>query len=263
MDITPTSLQRDTELYLDTLITFQVNDTIFKVPPKYIHENSEVFGAGSQISAESGEGSSDAHPVKLSPLPHDCTADDFRCLLKIIMALTVGLPIPTNYGLDKWLSVLKLSTAWYFSDVRTLAMEQVSRSKTNYTKDQWITVLDFAHNNSVQFTDLRDLAITRVSGFRFDSKVDQVLLGRKYLHKPWIIEGFRELANVYELPSLAELRTLGKDTLNTLLYMAFNRARNEGRGYSYNYDYRGPYSDHEVEEHFHDEIAALFPAPVV
>ncbi|KAG7091211.1 hypothetical protein E1B28_010263 [Marasmius oreades] len=226
----PDDPQRDTELYLDTLITFKVDDTIFKIPPQYMHEESEVFSAGAQISAESGEGSSDANPVNLSPLPHGCT---------------------TRYTLNQWFSVLKFSTAWCFSDIRMLAMEQISRLQTNYTRDQWITVLDFAYTSDL-FTDLRDLAIKRISGFYVSSRVDQVLLGRKYFHKPWMIEGLRELANANDLPSLKELRPLGKDTLNTLLYMAFTRVRDEGRGC-----HRPLYDDREVEENFHDEIVAV------
>ncbi|KAF9268491.1 hypothetical protein L218DRAFT_1072986 [Marasmius fiardii PR-910] len=264
-----TTLRRDNEFYFDT-ITFQVDDTIFKVPSQYIHEKSEVFDAGAQISAESDEGSSDANPVKLSPLPHGCNANDFRCLLRIIIALTVGLPTPTNYNSDQWLSVLKLSTAWYFSDIRKLANEQISRPQVNYTKDQWVKVLDFAHNSD-QFTDLRDLAITRISAIRFNSRVDQVLLGRKYLHKPWIIEGLKELANMSSLPSVAELNRLGQGTVVSLLYMAYNRVQsmvatpNRSQGY-YTYPTvsdsgRGPYSDREVEEQFRDEISSLFPRP--
>ncbi|KAF9268487.1 hypothetical protein L218DRAFT_1072983 [Marasmius fiardii PR-910] len=242
------ALQRDNELYLDTLITYQVDGTVFKIPPKYIHENSEVFGAGAQISAESGEGSSDANPVKLSPLPHGCNAVDFKNLLKIIIALTVGLPTPTNYTSDQWLSVLKLSTAWYFSDVRELAMREVSRPNADYTRDQWITMLDFAHTSD-QFADLRDLAITRLPFDYSQSRVEQILLGRRYRHKPWIIQGLRELANANDLPPLTELHPLGKDTLNILLYMAFKRARFTG-GYRSGSTARSPYSDEEVEQHF-------------
>ncbi|KAF9268488.1 hypothetical protein L218DRAFT_994353 [Marasmius fiardii PR-910] len=242
--------QRDPELYLEPLITFQVNDTIFKIPPKYIHEHSEVFGAGAEMSAENGEGSSDSNPVKLSPLPHGCNADDFRHLLKIIMALTMGISTPTNYTSEQWLSVLKLSTAWYFSDIRKLAMGEVSGPIAKYNRNQWITMLEFAHNSD-QFADLRVLAITRITEFRFqDSRVEQVLLGRRYLHKPWIIEGLRELVNMRDLPSLMELKLLGKDTLNILLYMAFKRT--SGRHSSH-------YDEREVEEHFSEEIVPLFP----
>ncbi|KAG7091209.1 hypothetical protein E1B28_010261 [Marasmius oreades] len=258
MDATP---QRDTEFYFDT-ITFLVDNIIFKVPSQYIHEESEVFGAGAQISAQSDEGSSDANPVKLSPLPHGCSAEDFRHLLRIIVALTVKLPTPKSYSLEQWLSVLKLSTAWFFSDIRTLAMGEVTASTSHYTNDQWITVLDFAHSQgSDRFSDLRDLAITRISGFNFSSKVDQVLMGRKYLHKPWIIQGLRDLVNASALPSLKELTRLGQNTVLTLLYMAFQRAQSMGtnRGYHHSYSYRGPYNDVEVEEYFVDEIISLFP----
>ncbi|KAG7091124.1 hypothetical protein E1B28_010178 [Marasmius oreades] len=244
MDTNP---RRDTEFYFDT-ITFLVDSIIFKVPSQYIHDKSEVFGAGAQISAASGEGSSDANPVKLSPLPHGCNAEDFKRLLRIIIALTVDLPTPTNHTLEQWLSVLKLSTAWCFSDVRNLAMERVSGSPSNFTRDQWITVLDFAHNSDL-FIDLRVLAITRISGFAFSSRVDQVLLGRKYLHKPWVIQGLRELANVSTLPPLPDLNRLGQETLIGVLYIACNRAQR----------YRGPYNDREVDEHFRDEISSLFP----
>ncbi|KAL0563023.1 hypothetical protein V5O48_019056, partial [Marasmius crinis-equi] len=153
---------RHAKLYLDTVV-FQVDNTIFKVPSRYFHENSEAFGAASKIAAGSqdGEGFLDENPILLSPLPYDADANDFEQLANIIMALTLNFPTPANYTLHQWLSSLKLATAWEFSAVRELAMKSITEIKAeNY--EEWISILKFCWNR-VEFTDLRELSINRVT----------------------------------------------------------------------------------------------------
>lgn len=74
-----------------SLPTEQVDKTLFKVPARYFHDKSGVFGTASNISAglPGGEGSSEENPIDLSPLPYDATMEDFECLVRIIWALCV------------------------------------------------------------------------------------------------------------------------------------------------------------------------------
>ncbi|KAK1231658.1 hypothetical protein PQX77_005224 [Marasmius sp. AFHP31] len=252
-----TGQSRDDMLYLDTII-FQVEETIFKVPSRYFPEKSEVFAGGAQISAETSgtdgcEGSCDANPVKLSPLPHECTADDFRCFVRIVAALTIGLPIPTEFSLVQWLAVLKLSTGWCFSEIRELAMKRVTETQGSaFGKDQWIVLLDFCQDRD-HFKDLRDLTIKRISAYGDTSSLSKVLMGRKYRCETWIVQGLTELANSDNLPPLNELKVLGADTVATILYMTYEGYRDNQ--YGYGYGRRFYIAERDTREKFKEEIA--------
>ncbi|KAL0574808.1 hypothetical protein V5O48_007137 [Marasmius crinis-equi] len=256
--------RHDDKFYLDVIV-FLVDGVLFKIPSRYLHGNSEgPFACGSQISAssDSGEGSSDENPVVLSALPHNCNSDDFARFSKIVMALTVDLPTPPDFTLKHWLSILKLSTAWCFSEIRELAMKRVNQSQhTNITQDEWVTLLDFCHDLD-QFRDLRAVAIERISAYG-PTFIDKILMGRMYHHKSWAVEGLTDLVNNYNgLPPLAELKVLGTDTVLTLLYMI---AKNCGQnvGYHFEVGYYTPiktsYDASEVEGEFRDELAIYFP----
>ncbi|KAL0072524.1 hypothetical protein AAF712_000287 [Marasmius tenuissimus] len=257
----------------------QVDNAIFKVPSRYFHDKSEAFGAASKIVSVGhshqeglGEGASDENPITLSPLPHDTTADDFEHLVKIILALTLDLATPTNYTLHQWLSVLKLSTAWEFSDIRELAMRSLKDSKEgNLT--QWTAILDFCWNR-VDFVEARELAVTRVSELQTWGSMTSVRMGRQYFVSKWVSIGLRGLVNAPELPSTDDLTTLGFDTVMKFLYLrdeVVKRCERCGNpltcdGYSscrrnsYRYTPRNRCELGEVENHFRDELTRIASA---
>ncbi|KAL0579627.1 hypothetical protein V5O48_002399 [Marasmius crinis-equi] len=118
--------QRHSHYYLETLV-FQVDDTLFRVPSRYLFENSEILKDASEISAASLEGSSDANPIKL-PLPEDGNAEDFANFLKVIYPLTIKSPVPNNLSKEQWISALKLSTCWMLDEARKLAITNINLS---------------------------------------------------------------------------------------------------------------------------------------
>ncbi|KAG7091215.1 hypothetical protein E1B28_010266 [Marasmius oreades] len=196
--------------YVDNAV-FQVDNTIFKVPSRYFHENSEAFGAASKISAGNaiGEGSSDANPIKLSPLPHGTKAEDFALLVQIVMSFTFNLPVPTNYTLRDWVSTLKLATAWEFEDIRTVAINSITAGRRDTSSyDEWIGILEFCWNLP-GFAELRELAIGRVSGLQKWTPMQKIDNGRRYRVRQWVLEGLRELADAPSLPTAKEIESLG------------------------------------------------------
>ncbi|KAJ8088635.1 hypothetical protein PM082_013878 [Marasmius tenuissimus] len=116
-------VSKHSTLYLNTII-FQVEDTLFKVPTRYFHEKSGVFGVDLKISKSTDEGA-EAFPVKLSPMPH--VAGLGQRISVILRGLSVGLSVPT-YNLNQWFSVLKLSTVREFTDIRSLAISNMRDS---------------------------------------------------------------------------------------------------------------------------------------
>ncbi|KAF9268485.1 hypothetical protein L218DRAFT_994350 [Marasmius fiardii PR-910] len=109
---------------------YQVDNTLFKLPSRYFHEHkpqspTAAGGPFVGITSRSGEGSSDEHPIKLSPLPYFVNAADFVYFVRIILALTLDFPTPRDYSLDQWLSVLKLSVAWGLTEIAALAMKEL------------------------------------------------------------------------------------------------------------------------------------------
>ncbi|KAJ8076672.1 hypothetical protein AAF712_000306 [Marasmius tenuissimus] len=177
----PLSAKRHSNYYIETLV-FQVEDTVFRIPTRYLCEKSEILRAASEISATSSEGSSDTNPIKL-PLPDDGNAGDFASFARVIYALTVDLPLPTDLSKDQWISVLKLSTCWMLDEVRQHAITNISR-------------------------------ISPASSFK-----DKVLLGRRYKVKDWVLEGFTGISSPSNpLLPLNELESLGEGTAIRLLY---------------------------------------------
>ncbi|EEB90406.1 hypothetical protein MPER_11394 [Moniliophthora perniciosa FA553] len=181
-------IQRHDQYYIETIV-YQVENTLFRVPSRYFHEKSEVFSGASQISTTRGEGSSDDNPVKLV-LPQDANTNDFLQLIRVICPLTFDLPVPTNLSHGDWVSVLKLSTAWCFNDLRKLAITKLSGS---------------------------DGLDSSGSGY-FHERVE---LGRRYSVKSWLLEGLEGLsaANDTNPLPLEKLETLGLKTAMRLVYI--------------------------------------------
>ncbi|KAG7091226.1 hypothetical protein E1B28_010277 [Marasmius oreades] len=234
MDTKSAIAARHSKLYIDTMI-FQVDNAIFKVPSRYFHEKSEAFGIASKISAENlnGEGSSDENPIKLSPLPHDANAEDFELLVNVIMSFTFNLPPPTGYTLCQWFAVLKLATAWEFSDIRTLAMKSITDDKTRIY-DQWFGIFVSCWNLE-GFTELRELAITRVSGLQKWSAMQKINNGRWYCVRRWATEGLKDLAEAPSLPSFQEIESLGLHTVVNFMLLreaVLKRCTHCASGYS-------------------------------
>ncbi|KAJ6530033.1 hypothetical protein DFH09DRAFT_1184426 [Mycena vulgaris] len=115
----PPSPTRDEKYYLE-VITFQVEDRLFKVPRYHFERNSEIF-ASTFMLPTSGEieGASDQNPFELKGI----SLVDFQRLLEVLYPLTNSLP---SLPKEHWISVLKLSTMWRLLDIRSLAIQALA-----------------------------------------------------------------------------------------------------------------------------------------
>ncbi|KAF9268484.1 hypothetical protein L218DRAFT_512615 [Marasmius fiardii PR-910] len=263
-------LARHDDFYVDTVV-FQVDNTIFKVPSRYFHEKSEAFATAAKISTENptGEGSSDANPIKLSPLPHGTRAKDFALLTKVVMSLTFNLTASFTYTLTQWVSVLKLATAWEFNDIRTLAMKSITDHKDG-TYEEWFATFEFCWNLA-GFTELRAVAIIRVDGLQKWTPVQKVHYGRGYWVRRWVSEGLRELILAPTLPDAKDIESLGLQTVVIFLVLREQAVKRcmpcKREGTSRRSNYSGPsyLSDSErcsladVENHFSEELSLIKP----
>ncbi|KAJ7763619.1 hypothetical protein DFH07DRAFT_812587 [Mycena maculata] len=161
---------RDPKYYLDS-VTFKVEDRLFKVPRYHFEHSSEIFAttftlpAGDDVQAE---GHSDENPFILDGI----SKVDFQRLLKVLYPLD----IPQILGMpkDDWISVLKLSTLWYFLDARELAIQQLTS--------------------------------------RITESVERILLARDYEVSSWLRAGYTDLARREEGISMEDAEKIGLRT---------------------------------------------------
>ncbi|KAJ7212851.1 hypothetical protein C8J57DRAFT_1097070, partial [Mycena rebaudengoi] len=143
-------------------------DRIFKVPRHHFERNSEIFATTFTLPAADdvqAEGRSGANPFKLEGI----SSVDFERLFKVLYPLDI--PQILLMPKDDWISVLKLSTLWYFIDAR-------------------------------------DLAIRQLTGMSLGS-VERILLSRQYDVAPWLRSGYTELARREEGISLDDTEKIG------------------------------------------------------
>ncbi|KAJ6565097.1 hypothetical protein B0H10DRAFT_2113908 [Mycena sp. CBHHK59/15] len=201
------------DYYLDN-ITFQVENCIFKVPRYHFEHNSEIFATTFTLPAANdlhAEGSSDQNPFRLDGI----ISVDFQRLLKVLYPLDI--PQILDMPNDDWISVLKLSTLWYFLDAR-------------------------------------DLAIRQLTG-RAIGSVDRIMLARKYDVAPWLRSGYTELARREEGISLEDAAKIGWET--TVMLYQTREAAIKGfltthRSYNNYQDNRFQFAD--VEGTFREEF---------
>lgn len=131
---------RDSRYYWNDVI-FQVENRLFKIPSHYFVQHSEVFGDIFSLpqGSQSPEGLSDENPVVLSHV----SAVDFENLLDIIYPPK----IPQDYSAiskNQWISGLRLSTMWHFSDIRQLAIKHLQQDASLDAVEQVIFAKDFS-----------------------------------------------------------------------------------------------------------------------
>ncbi|KAJ7180997.1 hypothetical protein C8R46DRAFT_885842 [Mycena filopes] len=150
----------------------QVEERIVKVPRYHFEHSSEIFSTTFTLPAvdnEQAEGRSDANPFVLEGI----SSVDFQRLLKVLYPLD----IPQILAMPKedWISVLKLSTQWYFLDARDLAIKQLDER-----------------------TDI--------------GSVELILLARQYDVATWLRRGYTDLARREEGISLEDAAKIGWET---------------------------------------------------
>ncbi|KAK7462317.1 hypothetical protein VKT23_007918 [Stygiomarasmius scandens] len=118
---------KKSEDYYWKSVVFQVEECLFRVPRFHFEKSSEVFSDMFSLpQAESEEGESDAHPIRLEGIE----AKDFECLLKFLYPRNL-LEKEEPATRRQWISVLKLATLWQFLDLRALAIDKLTHFPMN------------------------------------------------------------------------------------------------------------------------------------
>ncbi|KAJ7772029.1 hypothetical protein DFH07DRAFT_997847, partial [Mycena maculata] len=162
----PSNPTRHLEYYLETVV-FQVEDIIFRVPRSQFERHSEIFATTFTLPPASDgrvEGADEKAPVKLEGI----SSFDFQSLLK---PSRTAIPKTPGLSQDEWISVLKLSTMWLFSEARILA-------------------------------------IRHLTGHSLDC-IQRILLGRQYDVSEWLRSGYTELARRSTSISSEEANKIG------------------------------------------------------
>ncbi|KAH9485722.1 hypothetical protein JR316_0002636 [Psilocybe cubensis] len=161
---TPEVIERDSTYFIESLfMVFQVQNCLFRVPTYLLSAESQVFSgmfhlpqAGDLDNPDNVEGLSVTKPIIL---PNEYLKEDFRSLLKALYPLSFNITV--DLSKSEWISVLKLSTMWYFIKLRNAAISELAHSG----------VLD---------------------------SIEMVTLGRKYRISSWITGGFVRLIERYD-----------------------------------------------------------------
>ncbi|KZV67216.1 hypothetical protein PENSPDRAFT_555739, partial [Peniophora sp. CONT] len=169
-------LVRDEEFYIKSVI-FQAERTLFRVPAYALPTEDGVFSAMFALPNGNGEGSSEDNPIHL---PHEVTAEDFRCFLKARIPMPDATE-PPKLTVHQWMSVLKLATMWCLDGLRIKAI------------------------------DAADKELPTLSGTTA-SDVYKVLLGQRHHVSRWLLEGYEALGKRKEYLSATERQQLGSET---------------------------------------------------
>jgi len=113
---------RRNDLYYFDFVVFQVQNTLFKVPKGHF-TTSSVFATIFTLPP----GENDVEGTEDKPFVlHGISDIDFESLLKFMYPLHL-----TNVKLTQqdWISALKLSTLWEFTDIRERAIQELSKEE--------------------------------------------------------------------------------------------------------------------------------------
>ncbi|KAL5532858.1 hypothetical protein ACEPAF_4632 [Sanghuangporus sanghuang] len=121
-DSSPTTSgkQRDEQFYY-TLITFEVENFLFRVPRRPFEIESSVFKEMFELPSDgSSDGNTDEKPLALSGI----TVESFRAFLRVLFDSAYGLQ--SELQQDEWISVLQLSHMWSCDRLFALAISKLS-----------------------------------------------------------------------------------------------------------------------------------------
>ncbi|KAF9071523.1 hypothetical protein BDP27DRAFT_1418879 [Rhodocollybia butyracea] len=115
--------KRSDGLYFDddAGVVFQVETTLYRVPPSDLIKVSPVFRDMFKMSSAS-ESRNDDNPIFLKSI----SRIDWERLLKVILHKSFLDP-PFRFEMEEWISVLKLSTLWRMGVVRAIAIEKIEQ----------------------------------------------------------------------------------------------------------------------------------------
>ncbi|KAG1726077.1 uncharacterized protein EDB91DRAFT_64371 [Suillus paluster] len=164
------------EQFYFTLVTFLVEDCLFRVPRNTLESQSDVFRDLFllPVKADEAEGRSDTNPIVLEGIQQE----EFQSLMKVLYPLPftrLSSPDGLPATLEEWTGVLKLSKMWGFTRIQEFAIQQ-----------------------------MEPILATR--------PLDKVALAQDYGVTRWLIPGLLQLARRAEPVGQDDVRKLGLDT---------------------------------------------------
>ncbi|KAH8119317.1 hypothetical protein DFH11DRAFT_1501444 [Phellopilus nigrolimitatus] len=113
-------MSRDEEFFF-SLITFEVEGHLFRVPRKPFEDESHVFRDMFSLPSkgEAFEGSGEALPLRLEGIK----SEDFRNFLKIIH--TPHYRRKVSLTVEQWVAVLNLAHMWGFGEIQQLPIREL------------------------------------------------------------------------------------------------------------------------------------------
>ncbi|CAA7260408.1 unnamed protein product [Cyclocybe aegerita] len=121
-------LVEDEEYFLQSsFVYFQVENHLFHIPSYRFTMESHVFAGMFRLPQSNVfdvEGASRGNPIVL---PIGISHVDFRNFLKALYPLPVEIRL--SLSKEEWLSVLKLSSFWYFLGFRKMAIAELANTK--------------------------------------------------------------------------------------------------------------------------------------
>ncbi|KAJ3510552.1 hypothetical protein NLJ89_g4609 [Agrocybe chaxingu] len=125
--IVETPVVEDEEYFLQSsFVFFQVENSLFRVPSYRFTRDSENFAEMfklPQADRANVEGASRERPIIL---PDSISCVDFRNFLKALYPFPVAVTLSLSKA--EWLSVLTLSSLWYFLSFRKVAIAELERT---------------------------------------------------------------------------------------------------------------------------------------
>ncbi|KAJ2915774.1 hypothetical protein MD484_g4629, partial [Candolleomyces efflorescens] len=163
----PDSPVVDKEHYWD-FVTFLVQGHLFRVPKYRFVEESEHFCKEYDLDfkLEKEYGVEDPH---IDVVQLDVDVNDFRAFLKVLYPRNGDSD--ASLGLEQWKAVLRLSSKWFFNDVRQRAIAAV---------------------NAIDV-----------------SLLERIEMAREHHVSAWLLDGYRKLASRSEPITVEEAESLG------------------------------------------------------
>jgi len=119
-------VQRDDEYYMESnFVIFQVEKKLFRIPTYLFAKESQVFGGLFMLPPPDGDNVEGSTPINPIILPDEFRSKDFKNLMKALYPTSVSLRLSLLKA--EWISILKLSTKWYFLNLRAMAISELER----------------------------------------------------------------------------------------------------------------------------------------
>ncbi|KAG2006793.1 hypothetical protein CC2G_014539 [Coprinopsis cinerea AmutBmut pab1-1] len=194
------TLQIEPEFFWDS-VQFEVQGHLVKLPVNIFVQNSDKFleecggidiGAKDRfswsVSQATGQHGSDIPCIKLEGVEWE----DFKSFLKALVPKSPFIESKPTLTKSEWISVLKLSTRWYFNDLRKVAIDELSEVEMD--------------------------------------PIQRVCLAKAYHVYDWLLEGYEELVEREDPITEEEGEKIGMGVALKLCGIALRRVRGESHG---------------------------------